>query len=70
MFLLYDHKTNLYICGFYDPKIKTIKLKGVSLKSEKNFSKSLLDKKKVDLCFISVPHNLSLNYSNLNDLIP
>ena len=54
---------NLNICGFYDPKIKTIKLKGVSLKSEKNFSKSLLDKKKVDLCFISVPHNLSLNYS-------
>lgn len=56
-------KYNLNICGFYDPKIKTVKLKGANLKSEKNFSKFVLDKKKVDLCFISVPHNLSLNYS-------
>ena len=44
-------KYNLNICGFYDPKIKTIKLKGVNLKSEKNFSKDILDKKKNKFVF-------------------
>lgn len=58
-------KYKLNICGFYDPKIKKIKLNGLNFESEKNFSKSILEKKKIDLCFISVPHNLSLSYSIL-----
>ena len=39
-------KYNLNICGFYDPKIKTIKLKGINLKSEKNFLKKYFREKK------------------------
>lgn len=58
-------KYKLNICGFYDPKIKKIKLKGINLKSERYFSKKILENKRIDLCFISVPHNLSLSYCTL-----
>ena len=34
-------KNNINIVGFYDPEIKTIKIKNLIFKSEKKFRKSL-----------------------------
>ena len=46
-------KYKLNICGFYDPKIKKIKLNGLNFESEKNFSKSILEKKNRLVLYIS-----------------
>ena len=57
--------TNLNILGFYDPKVKKIKKGNYVFETEKNLDESFFKKKKIDLCIISVPHNLTYKYSQL-----
>ncbi len=56
---------NLNILGYYDPYVKKIKNKNYVFSTEKNLNESFFKKNKIDLCIISVPHNLVFRYSQL-----
>ena len=58
-------KNNINILGFYDPKIKVIKVNKLTFRSKINLDKNFFTKNKIDLCIISVPHNLIINYSKI-----
>tara|TARA_B110000037_G_scaffold221282_1_gene291620 strand:+ start:1562 stop:2563 length:1002 start_codon:yes stop_codon:yes gene_type:complete len=58
-------KNNINILGFYDPKIKIIKVNKSSFRSKINLDKNFFTKNKIDLCIISVPHNLTIKYSKI-----
>lgn len=59
------NKFNLNIIGYYDPKIKYLKIKNCEFQSEKKFTNEILLKNNISLCFISTPHNLVKKYSIL-----
>lgn len=56
---------SINIVGFYDPHIKIIKINNLIFQSEKKFSSDIFKSKKIDLCIISVPHNLTLKYTKV-----
>jgi len=62
----------LNFSGYYDPYNKSLIYKNKEFFSEKNFTKSLLIKKKISFCIISTPHNLVMKYSKicLNSQLP
>ena len=58
-------KYKIKIVGFYDNKIKSIKIKNKIFKSIQNLKGDFFNKNKIDICIISVPHNLTYKYSKI-----
>ena len=58
-------KNKINILGFYDTKIKSIKVHKKIYKSVPILNKYFFKNNKIDLCVISVPHNLAYKYSKI-----
>ena len=58
-------KYKINILGFYDTRIKTIQVYKKKFKCSKFLNKKFFLKNKIDLCIISVPHNLTYHYSKI-----
>ena len=58
-------KNKINILGFYDTKIKSIKVHKKIYKSVPILNKYFFKNNKIDLCVISVPHNLAYIYSKI-----
>ena len=56
------NKYNLNFIKYFDPLIKNIKYKNKIFYSEKKINVKTIEKKKIDLCIISTPHNLTIKY--------
>jgi predicted dehydrogenase len=58
-------KYKINVLGFYDTKIKSIKINNNNFKCTRILNSNFFEKNKIDLCVISVPHNLTYHYSNI-----
>ncbi len=56
------NKYSLNFIGYFDPSIKNIKYKNKIFYSEKKINAKTIEEKKIDLCIISTPHNLTIKY--------
>lgn len=58
-------KNKIKILGYYDTKIKSIEINKKIFKSIKILNENFFKDNKIDLCIISVPHNLTYKYSKI-----
>lgn len=62
---LFSEKYNLKFIGYFDPNIDTINYKNNKFHSLKKINKEKLRLLKIDICFISTPHDQIFKYSKL-----